>query len=215
LLTPLGQRARFVYKQTKTSAVLRVICLAWLVQPVTLMMHLSCTKLCWQPFRLLLFICVSCVFLTGADSGSSRDRFIQLDSEVQAIKEEILDINRDILLLEEMSLYPHGQQLIVLVSVAANNPLKPAVISLQLDGQMVSQHQYTASEYAAMQEGGVHRLYTGSVDNGNHQLLVSVTGEQSSRDIFSQKRSVTITRQAGRKYLELHLGPPGLTIREW
>ena len=59
----------------------------------------------WQPFRLLLFICVSCVFLTAAGADNSRARFVKLDSEIQAIKEEILDINRDILLLEEMSLY--------------------------------------------------------------------------------------------------------------
>jgi hypothetical protein len=191
------------------------------VQPVTLMMHLFRTKMSWQPFRLLLFICVSCVFLTGADADNSRARFVVLDSEIQAIKEEILDINRDILLLEEMSLYPHGRQLIVLVSVAANSSLTPGTISLQLDGQMVSQHQYTASEHAAMREGGVHRLYTGRVDDGKHQLRVSVTGEQVKGDAFSEQRSVTITKQAGRKYMELHLGPrddttqPGLTIREW
>jgi hypothetical protein len=184
-------------------------------------MHLSCTKLCWQPYRLLLFICVCCVFLTGADSDDSRARFVELDSEIQVIKEEILDINRDILLLEEMSLYPHGQQLIVLVSVATGSSLTPDTRSLQLDGQLVSQHRYTASELVAIQEGGVHRLYTGRMENGSHQLLVSVTGELAKGDDFSQQRSVTITKQAGRKYMELHLGPredttqPGLTIREW
>ena len=192
-----------------------------MVQPVTLMMHLSCKKPCWQSFRLLLIICVSCVFLTGADSGNSRSQFVKLDSEIQAIKEEILDINRDILLLEEMSLYPHGQQLIVLVSVAPNSPLKPDSISLQLDGQMVSQHRYSSSEQAAMLEGGVHRLYTGRVGKGEHSLQVSVSGEQGKGDAFSQQRSVTLTKRAGRKYMELHLGSgddstqPGLTIREW
>jgi hypothetical protein len=190
-------------------------------QPVYLMMHLSYIKSCLQPYRMLLFVCVCGVFLTGADSGSSRDRFIQLDSEVQAIKEEILDINRDILLLEEMALYPHGRQLIVLVSMAPDSRLKPAMISLQLGGETVSEHRYTASEYAAMREGGVHRLYTGWVSGGSHRLLVSVQGEQSKGDAVSQQRSVTITQQTGRKYLELHLGPrgkktfPDLTIHEW
>ncbi|MCK5383010.1 MAG: hypothetical protein KAJ65_04545 [Gammaproteobacteria bacterium] len=207
------------------SAVLRVTCLAWVVQPVTLMMHLSCIKPCWQPFRLLLVSCVSCVFLTGAGthsgSGDSRDRFVKLDSEIQAIKEEILDINQEILLIEELSLYPHGQQMIVLVSVATNSLLRPDSISLQLDGQTVSEHHYSDNEYAAMQAGGVHRLYTGRVDDGEHQLVISVTGEQARGNAFSQQRSVTITKQAGRKYMELHLGPredtaePGLTIREW
>ena len=192
-----------------------------MVQPVTQMMHLSCTKFSWQPYRLLLFICVSCVCLTGADADGSRARFVEMDSEIQAIKEEILDINRDILLLEEMSLYPHGQQLIVLVSVATGSSLKPDTVSLQLDGQLVSQHGYTDSEHAALHQGGVHRLYTGRVENGTHRLLFSVTGERARGDAFHQQRSVIISKQTGRKYMELHLGTrddttsPGLTIRQW
>jgi len=193
------------------------------VQPVTLMKHFSCTKSSWQSLQLLLLVCVAGVFLTGADAGSgdSRARFVQLDSEIQAIKEEILEINRDILQIEEMSLYPQGQQLIVLVSVADNSPLEQGTVSLQLDGQMVSQYQYSASEYATMREGGVHRLYSGRVADGQHQMQISVVGKQTKGDAFSEQRNVTFTKQRGRKYMELHLGPqadvkqPGLTIREW
>jgi len=124
-------------------------------------------------------------------------------------------------LLEELSLYPHGQQLVVLVSIASDNPVNPDSISLQLDGQLVIRHQYTGGEGAALQEGGVHRLYTGRLTDGEHRLEVSVTGRQVKGQAFQQQRSVTITKRPGRKYMELHLGPdegspdPGLTIREW
>lgn len=175
--------------------------------------------------RLLLLVCVSCIFLTGADSGSgtgdSRSRFVQLDSEIQAIKEEILGINREIRLIEELSLYPHGQQLIVLVSTAPDSSLAPGNISLQVDGQPASQHQYSASETAAMLNGGVHRLYTGRLREGEYQLQVSVRGKDPRGDAFNQQRSATITKRAGQKYVELHLwlrgdnGKPELVIREW
>ena len=79
------------------------------VQPVFLMMRLSRSKQCWQSVRLLFTICVSCVLLTGAGTApqtdeprDTRERYIELDGEIQAIKEEILGINRDILLLEEL-----------------------------------------------------------------------------------------------------------------
>lgn len=196
-----------------------------MVQPVTQMMHLSCTKSCWQPLRVMLFVCISCVFLTGADSGSgagdSRTRFVQLDSEIQAIKEEILGINREIRLIEELSLYPHGQQLIVLVSTAPDSSLVPENISLQLDGQLASQHRYSASETTAMLKGGVHRLYTGRVREGEYRLQVSVRGKDVRGDAFNQQSSATITKRVGQKYVELHLGlragsgKPELVIREW
>lgn len=169
-----------------------------------------------------------CIFQTATasaaqpdDSANTRERFVKLDGEIQAIKEEILDINRDILLLEEMSLYPHGQQLVVLVSVASNSPVNPETIQLHLDGQSVSNHLYTGSEAVALQEGGVHRLYSGRLSDGRHRLEISVTGKQAQDRAFNQQRSVTITKAAGRKYMELHLGPgkdaaePVLTVREW
>lgn len=192
------------------------------------MMCLFRSKQDWQPIRLLFAVCVSCVFLTGAgtvqktdERSDTRERFIELDGEVQAIKEEILEINRDILLLEESSLYPRGQQLVVLVSVANNSPVNPGSISLQLDGHTISHHIYTGSEGAALQQGGVHRLYTGRLSDGEHMLVVSVTGKQAGGQNFHQQSSVTIAKVPGRKYMELHLGPgestsePGLTIREW
>ena len=172
-------------------------------------------------------VCASSVFLTGAglpqtdERRDTRQRFIKLDNEIQAIKEEILKINQDILLLEELSLYPHGQQLVVLVSVAHDSPVNPESISLQLDGQSVCRHDYTGSEGAALQKGGVHRLYTGRLSDGKHRLDVSVIGKQVRGQVFKQQRSITITKEPGRKYMEIHLGPvgdsyeSGLTVREW
>ncbi len=204
------------------------MCIAGVVQPVPLMMHLSHSKPCSQFVKLLCAVCLSCGFLTGAgvvaqadERSDTRDRFVELDGEMQTIKEEILEINQEILLLEELLLYPHGQQLVVLVSVANNSPVRPDTISLQLDEQLVSQHRYSRSEGEALQDGGVHRLYSGRLNDGEHKLTVSVTGKQNKGRAFQQQRSVTITKVPGRKYMELHLGPEGstpesgLTIREW
>jgi len=159
--------------------------------------------------------------LQADEHPDTRERFVELDSEIQAIKVEILAINRDILLLEEMSLYPHGQQLVVLVSVANDSLINSERITLQLDGQTLTQHDYSRSESAALQDGGVHRLYTGRLSEGEHRLDVSLTGRQAGDKTFTQQRSITITKIPGRKTLELHLGPgkdrsePGVIIRQW
>jgi len=182
----------------------------------------------WQPARLLLALCASAVFYCGVpdtlraqESPATRDRFVELDSELQAIKEEILEINRDILLLEELSLYPGGEQLVVLVSMAGGNQFYAQRITLRLDGQTVSQHDYSDSETDALREGGVHRLYTGGLTEGEHRLEVSLSGRQARNRDFRERRGVTMNKRPGRKYMELHLGPgekssePKVTIREW
>ncbi len=186
------------------------------------------SKQCQQSVILLVTACVAPVLLSGAALPSqthpqhdTRERFIQLDSEIQAIKEEILEINQEILLLEESSLYPQGQQFIVLVSVAKDSPVNPQSIALHLDGQSVSQHYYTDSEGEALRKGGVHRLYTRRLREGKHRLDVSVIGNDVDGRAYKQQQSITITKSPGRKFIEVYLDPEdvksaqGLTIREW
>ena len=183
---------------------------------------------CSRSARLLFTVYISTVLVTAAggplqadDGPDTHERFVELDSEIQAIKVEILAINRDILLLEELSLYPYDQQLVVLVSVANGSTINPEHLSLQLDGQAVTQHDYSPTESAALQEGGVHRLYTGGLSEGEHRLDISLTGRQARDKAFKHQSSITITKMPGRKTMELHLdsgegrSEPGVTIRQW
>jgi len=183
---------------------------------------------CRRSAGLSITVCLFTVLVCGVavapradQAADTRERFIELDSELQAIKEEILAINRDILLLEEMSLYPRGRQFVVLVSVAPGSGLSPARISLDVDGETVGRHDYSQSERTALLDGGVHRLYSGGLSEGRHRLEVSLTGSRAGNKAFTQRRSLTIQKRPGRKYLELHLGPgekksePAVILREW
>lgn len=166
-------------------------------------------------------LCAVAVALRAEQAVESHERFIELDSELQAIKEEILAINRDMLPLEEMSLYPQGQQMVVLVSIAAGSGLSAARVTLNIDGQIVSRYDYSEQESNALLKGGVHRLYSGGVSEGQHRVEVTLSGRRSRNKPFTERKSTTIHKAPGRKYLELHLGPgerksePALTIRGW
>jgi hypothetical protein len=178
----------------------------------------------WLSIALLISTVALCAVAVSprAEQGvESHERFIELDSELQAIKEEILAINRDMRALEEISMYPQGQQMVVLVSIAAGSGLSAARITLNVDGQIVSRHDYSEQESNALLKGGVHRLYSGGVSEGEHRVEVSLSGYRTRKKPFTQRNSTTIHKVPGRKYLELHLGPgerksePALTIREW
>jgi hypothetical protein len=159
--------------------------------------------------------------LQADETPGTRDRFVELDSEIQAIKQEILAINQEILLLEESSLVSHGEQLVVLVSVAEGGAATPEQITLLVDGETLSSHDYSAGETAALREGGVHRLFTGRLSEGEHQLELVLSGRTNRDKKFQRQRSVAITKLKGRKYIEVELGTadrksePELAIREW
>jgi len=183
---------------------------------------------CEQSAGLLFSTLIALVFFPAAGvSGqpehpsTSPQRFIELDSEIQTIKEEILSINKDILALKELALTAPDEQLVVLVSIAAPGSMLPTSISLQLDGQAITHHDYTASEGEALRGGGAQRLYVGRIGEGEHRLEVLLSGRKNGDKSLNLQNSITFTKEPGQKYLELQLGldkrerHPDLTIRQW
>jgi hypothetical protein len=178
--------------------------------------------------RLLFIVFASAVLpvlaeapLQADEAAGTRARFVELDSEIQAIKQEILAINQEILLLEESSLVSQGEQVVVLVSIAAGSTVTPEQITLLIDGETLSRHDYSGGETAALLKGGVHRLFTGRLSKGEHQLEVLLSATSDHDKKFQRQRSINISKLSGRKYIELELGAgdrksgPDLTIREW
>lgn len=173
-----------------------------------------------------LTLCLLIVLLSAQsrslaeDSGTTRS-FRELDSEIQALKREVLEINRDLLILEEDLLNPPDQQLVVLVSVPGKPSLRLDGIRLLMDGKALVSHDYSSKEDRALHNGGVHRIYTGKLVYGEHHLDVLLSGRGSEGQDFQQKGSSRIAKGITAKYIELRIEAgdngqePGIGIYEW
>ena len=151
---------------------------------------------------------------------AARD-FRSLDREIQVLKKEVLELNRDLRLLEEDVLYPDDQQLVVFVSPPASAATRINRVTINLGGQLLSQHEYSTKEFAALQKGGVHRLYQGRLETGSHYLDVEIAGRRANGEAFVAETLAKITKRAAPKFLELQLvsgsegQPPGITVNTW
>jgi hypothetical protein len=152
---------------------------------------------------------------------ASRDDFRQLDGEVQAIREDLLDIQQELSQLEALSRSPQAEQLVVLLSVANDSPVQLKRVSLLLDGKTVSQHWYTEDEGMALREGGVHRIYASGLGTGQHLLEVSISGQLARGRTFQEAQRLPLDKKPGRTFMEIHLEPgrtpstPEISLREW
>jgi hypothetical protein len=152
---------------------------------------------------------------------ASRDDYRQLDGEVQAIREDLLDIQQELSQLEALSRSPQAEQLVVLLSVANDSPGRLEQVSLLLDGAAVSQHLYTEDEGMALREGGVHRIFAGGLGSGRHLLEVSVRGQLPRSRTFQEVQRFTLDKKPGRTFMEVHLEPgrtpskPEISLRAW
>ena len=147
--------------------------------------------------------------------------FRELDKEVQSLKQEVLELNRDLFLLEEDLLFPSSTQLSIFVSLDVGPFFRLDAVQIQLDGQVVANYLYTAQQIEAMQHGGVHRIYTGNLRDGKHELVSSFIGKGPNDREYRRETALVIDKGAKEKYIELKVvdkerkHQPGFEIKEW
>ena len=85
-----------------------------------------------------------------AEDAASRDQFRQLDQDVQSLKKEVLDLNRDLFLLEEELLFPANSQVAFFISMDVGEYFKLDSVSLKIDGKEVANYLYTDREAGSL-----------------------------------------------------------------
>ena len=150
----------------------------------------------------------------------SREQIKGLDEQVQEIKSDALGIAADLNRLEEKLLYPSNSQLAVFVSLAPGTKFRLDAVEIRVDGKPVAHHLYTLKELEALQRGGVQRIYTGNVRNGEHNLQVSVIGKSAGGADYRNSASFKVTKDVAPKLIGVTLAAPGsanqgISLKDW
>lgn len=158
--------------------------------------------------------------VAGAQNGQSERAELQgIDDQVQNLKKEVIDINKELSLLEEKLLFPSTTQISVFVSVDAPEDFRLDSVELSVDGQVVANYIYTYRELEALHKGGVQRLHTGNVGGGGHKLAVVVRGRSAGGDPFEQKATAVVEKGVKPKFVEMQVaaggGAPRIQFKDW
>jgi len=132
-----------------------------------------------------------------------------LDEQVQEVKSDVLSISQELSRLEEKLLYPSGTQVAIFVALAKGDQMRLDSVRLQIDGQLVTHHIYSAKELEALRKGGVQRIYVGNVATGDHQLDVLVDAKLEGGKDFSRTEHLTFRKEVKPKLVGLTLAGPG------
>jgi len=164
--------------------------------------------------------CLS-LLLGLASAASAQGDSQGLDEQVRALKREVLQLNKELFLLEEELLYPSSTQLAVFVSLDVGQLFKLDSVTLKVDDQVVANYLYTDREAQALIKGGVQRLWVGNVKQGAHQVVATFTGTGPHDRDYRRGATIDLTKGLGPKYLELKISDrtqsqqPEFTIKEW
>lgn len=128
---------------------------------------------------------------------------------IQSLKNEVIELNRDLFVLEEDLLFSANTQVSVFLSVDADVLFKLDSVQLKLDDTVVSNYLYTEREVKALKRGGVQRLYIGNLTSGEHELTAFFIGKGPSDRDFKRGTSKTIEKSGDAKYIELKITGDG------
>lgn len=155
------------------------------------------------------------------EEAEARIEFRSLDEDVQSLKKEVLDLNRDLFLLEEELLFPANSQVAFFISMDVGEYFALDSVNLKIDGKEVSNYLYTQREVDALIRGGVHRMHMENLKVGEHEIVAVFTGEGPNVRDYRRGATVNIEKSIGAKYVELQISDrvskqqPEFVIKEW
>jgi hypothetical protein len=140
--------------------------------------------------------------------------------QVENLKESVLTLNRDLLILEEELLYPPSNQVAIYVSMDLGQFFHLDAIKLEIDSKLVASELYTDKQTNALFRGGVQRLYVGNLKAGQHEISAFFTGRGPQQN-YKRGAKVMVDKAQNPLVLELKIVDstaelqPVFTIKEW
>jgi hypothetical protein len=144
-----------------------------------------------------------------------------LDADIEALKKEVLSLNRDLFILEEDLLFPSNTQFSIFLSMDSGALFSLDSVQLKIDDKNIANHLYTERELAALKRGGVQRLYIGNLPSGEHEIVAIFTGIGPKGRDYRRGESIVIEKTTEPQFVEFLINDdtgkeqPQFDVRVW
>ena len=164
---------------------------------------------------------ISLLLALMALAATAAEESTDLQQQIQTIKQQTLELNRDLFILEEELLFPDNTQLAVFLSLDVGEFFALDAVKLTIDGTVVTNYLYTERQLDALRRGGVQRLYMGNLKSGEHEIVAVFTGKGPMGRDYRRATQLVVDKQSGAKNLELKItdstarAQPEFAVKEW
>jgi hypothetical protein len=175
----------------------------------------------WLAFASMILVAGGTLFAGRAGAEDPAQATRAVDQDVQGLKKQLIDLNRDLFKLEEEILYPSSTQVAVFLSLNVGTFFELDSVTLKLDDKEVTNYLYTEREVQALYRGGVQKLYLGNLKTGKHELVAFFSGKGPHSVDYRRGATLTFDKAIGTKYVELRISDraaalqPEFVVRQW
>ena len=145
----------------------------------------------------------------------------KISKDIQALKQEVIVLNKDLKLMEETLLFPSSTKFSVFVSVSSGKFFTLESVKLKLDGVLVSTHVYSDKQRQALIRGGIQKLHVTNLNSGKHKATVFFTGVGPNGRDYKRAIDLDFEKGEGSGYMELVISDDGsiqepvFQIKQW
>jgi hypothetical protein len=171
--------------------------------------------------QLASLLLVLCSVLAPLPLAAGDGANAALGAQLQDLKKQVLELNRDLFILEEELLFPANTQVAIFVSVDAGDFFAVDSVEIRLDDKVVAHYLYTEKQVDALRRGGVHRVYVGNLRTGKHELTAFFIGKGPENREFKRATTATFEKGTDPKMMELKITDaarnyqPEFSVVEW
>ncbi|WP_166837538.1 AraC family transcriptional regulator [Rheinheimera pleomorphica] len=163
------------------------------------------------------------LFLTGILwlSMLANANTVPAADQLEQLKQQVIELNRELFLLEEELLFPPQTQLAVFVSVDSGQFFQLDSVELLLNHKPINAHLYTTQQWSALKRGAIHPLYKGNIKAGEHQLTAVFVGKGPDNRDYRRAVSYPFTKAEDAVLLELQINDrssdyqPDFVVQPW
>lgn len=139
------------------------------------------------------------------DTAAAKISDASLDAQMEDIKQSLVKLKRDLVVLEEDLLFPASTQVAVFLSMDVGEFFQLDSVSVKLNGKEVTHYLYTDRQIDALYRGGVQRLFVGNVKQGGNRLTAFFTGRGPSGRDYRRATSIEFEKSFEPTFVELKI----------
>ena len=128
-----------------------------------------------------------------------------MDAQMEDIKLSLVELKRDLVVLEEDLLFPASSQVAVFLAMNLGEFFALDAVTLKLNGKEVTHYLYTEKQVDALFRGGVQRLFVGNVRQGNNRLTAFFTGHGPNGRDYRRATTVEFEKTFEPTFVELKI----------
>jgi len=151
---------------------------------------------------LQLFI-ISIFMMSFSYATDDVEKALSLQQQIDTQKKEMIELGRDIKVLEEVLLYPSKSRVSVYFTMDVAVLFSLEKVKLLLNDKLVAEHVYSTREVKGFGKGSSQRLFIGNMEPGKYKLTAIFMGKGPRGRPYKRGVKGLFLKENSQKILEI------------